>query len=201
MMNQATEAATFVLASSSPRRAALLAEAGYRFTVIEPPMGEPTGSVDKLPPAQQAEALAYFKARSVVESARPNLPVLGADTVVALGNRVFGKPRDAAHAREMLSTLAGTQHEVITGVAAIGAGGTRLIASDCTRVTMRRLSEAELTAYIAGGAWEGKAGSYGIQDADDPFVERYEGSFTNVVGLPMEMLPGLFAQLVMRHCQ
>jgi len=191
--------ATFVLASSSPRRAQLLTEAGYRFSVIEPPIAEPTGPVGHLPPAQQAEALAYFKARSVVDAARPPLPVLGADTVVALGGEVFGKPRDAADARAMLATLAGTRHEVITGVALIGAGGTRLLASGVTGVHMRRLSKAELDAYIAGGGWEGKAGSYGIQDADDPFVESYEGSFTNVVGLPMEMLRGLFAQLVMRH--
>ncbi|NLF32529.1 MAG: septum formation protein Maf [Planctomycetes bacterium] len=194
-----TAGPTFVLASRSPRRRQLLLEAGYRFTVIAPPLAEPPTVPAAVAPSQHAESLAYFKARSVVERYRPTLPVLGADTVVALGDRLFGKPADAADARRILAALSGTRHEVITGVALIDPDGCRLIASDVTHVRMRPMGRDELEAYIASGLWEGKAGAYGIQDRDDPVVERIEGSFSNVVGLPLEQLPGLFAQLVMRH--
>jgi septum formation protein len=191
---------SFILASSSPRRAQLLKDAGYAFRVVAPTIKEPAGHFERMMPSQHAEALAYFKARSVFEAVSPSIPVLGADTVVSLGDKLFGKPRDAEHAREILLALTGGKHQVISGVALLDPGGARLIASDVTHVRMRRLKRAELDAYIAGGQWEGKAGAYGIQDRDDPFVESIEGSFTNVVGLPMELLSGLFAQLVLRHC-
>lgn len=197
----ASKSPTFILASQSPRRKQLLTEAGYCFGVTSPPIDEPATAESGSPPAQQAESLAYFKARSVVDACRPQLPVLGADTVVALGGRTFGKARDAAHAREIVTALGGTRHQVITGVALIDPSGVRLIASDVTHVHMRAMSPAEMDAYIIGGQWEGKAGAYGIQDAGDAFVERIEGSFTNVVGMPMELLSGLFAQLVARRAQ
>jgi len=188
-----------ILASNSPRRRQLLEEAGYAFKVIPPTITEPSDALAKAPPAQQAEALAYFKARSVFDSVRPDLPVLGADTVVAVGNTTVGKPVDARHAREILTLLAGTRHQVITALALIDPGGHRLIASEASWVRMRAMSPAEIDRYIAGGTWQGKAGAYGIQDHDDAFVECVEGSFTNVMGLPMELLKGLLAQLVLRH--
>jgi septum formation protein len=188
----------FILASSSPRRRELLTEAAYEFRVVDPPLDEPTDHIG-LRPIDQAESLAYFKARAVIEAFRPDVPVLGADTVVALGERVFGKPADAAHAREILSTLGGTRHAVITGVALIAPDGYRLIASDTTYVQMRALGPAEMDAYIAGGAWQGKAGAYGIQDSGDPFVVALEGSFSNVVGLPLELVRNMLEQESLRR--
>ena len=115
--------------------------------------------------------------------------VLAADTIAALGNRVFGKPADRDDARRILQSLSGTTHQVITGVTLLdAASGAWLIRHDSTDVTMRRLAEREVEDYLDGGEWMGKAGAYGIQDKGDAFVERIEGSFTNVVGLPMELL-------------
>ena len=192
---------TFILASQSPRRRQLLADAGYGFEVISPTLMEPEAEQIGLPPAQQAESLAYFKARTVMEEHHPPLPVLAADTVVALGERLFGKPRDAADARRILSTLSGTRHQVITGVALLDPVGHRLIASEVTHVRMRPMAPDELDRYIESNLWDGKAGAYGIQDRDDPVVECIEGSFSNVVGMPMDLLKGLFAQLLLRHCE
>lgn len=200
MSQGAADRPCFVLASGSPRRRQLLEEAGYKFKVIVPPLPEPAGDSAYSSAAQQVEALAYFKARCVHESFRPGVPVLGADTVVAAGGAVIGKPRDSAHAREILSTLMGTAHQVITGVALIDPTGIRILASETTDVRMRPMSPTELDEYIAAGQWRGKAGAYGIQDRNDAFVECLEGSFSNVVGLPMERLNGLFAQLLLRHC-
>ncbi len=192
----------FILASQSPRRQQLLREAGYSFEVVPPPVPEPPTPEQHLSPAQQAEALAYFKARSVADATGWRKPVLGADTVVALGERIFGKPADAADARRVLQALAGTDQAVITGVALLGPGGCRWIGSQATLVRMRAMSEAEMDAYIASGAWEGKAGAYGIQDAGDAFVTAVEGSFSNVVGLPLELVDELFATVLprMRAC-
>ncbi len=188
------EQVRLILASASPRRRQLLAEAGIPFDVIVPVIPEPDEVTCKLPPTQQAEALAYFKARAVWD-AQPGRWILGADTIVARGGEILGKPRDAAGARAMLDSLACTRHAVISGVALLGPGG-RQIASDTTFVTMRKLSAAELDAYIASGQWVGKAGAYGLQEIGDRFVENIEGSFTNVVGLPMELVGRMIAQVI-----
>ena len=176
-----------ILASASPRRSELLRQAGYSFSAVVPPVGEPGPPPAGLSACQQAEAAAYFKARSVLEMGFVG-PVLGADTVVALGGKVLGKPADEADARGMLRTLSGTRHEVITGVAILWRIGRRRIASDRTYVTMRRMTPEELDSYIASGEWVGKAGAYAIQETADRFVERVEGSFSNVVGLPLELV-------------
>lgn len=190
---------TFILASQSPRRRDLLQRAGYRFEVIPAPLAEPPTVGSTLAPRQLAESQAYFKAAAVVDHLRPDLPVLGADTVVALDGTIYGKPRDADDAREILAALGAARHQVITGLALLDPSGLRLLASDLTHVTMRAMSPAEMDAYIAGGSWQGKAGAYGIQDEGDRYVEMVEGSWSNVVGLPVEMVPGLFAQLLMRQ--
>jgi len=176
-----------ILASSSPRRRQLLSEAGFEFDVVAPPFEEPDETVAKLPPSQQAEALAYFKGRVVADS-RPEAVIIAADTVVALGGRIMGKPADVAEARSMLSSLSGTRHAVITGVAILAPGGTRIIAAETTYVTMHKMTEAEIEGYIASGEWDGKAGAYAIQETADRFVEKLEGSLSNVVGLPMELV-------------
>ena len=189
-----------ILASASPRRAELLRQGGYAFEAVTPPLAEPDPFSMALPPELQAEASSFFKA-STVSQTRHQGVVLGADTVVALGSQIFGKPRDADDAHRILSTLAGTEHEVITGVTILNAQThRRRIAHGVTRIRMRRLSDEQLRRYIDGGEWEGKAGAYGIQDQHDPFVERVAGSFTNVVGLPMELLAELLVEFGFDRC-
>jgi len=180
-----------ILASASPRRAQLLREHGYDFTVVVPPIGEPALRDAHLPAAQQAEALSYFKAGSVLSKV-PHGCILGADTVAALEGRIFGKPADRADARRILTVLGGTTHQVITGVTLLDAASqVRLIRHDVTLVTMRKLGDARLDAYLDSGEWQDKAGAYGIQEVHDEFVERIDGSFTNVMGLPMELLSAM----------
>ena len=177
-----------VLASASPRRQSLLREHGLTFDIIVSPHDEPDDAFGTVTPAQLAEALSAFKAQSV-RSLVSDAWILGGDTVVALGDAVFGKPVDRDDARRIISTLAGTTHEVITGVTLLDARTGRYETEhDRTLVVMRRLSETEIEDYLATGAWEGKAGAYGIQDRGDAFIDRIEGSFSNVVGFPMELV-------------
>ncbi len=184
-----------VLASSSPRRAALLRAAGYVFEVVPPRVDEPAGVQPDVTPAQQAEALSYFKAAAVARDRNAAL-VLAADTIVVLHDRVFGKPADADDARRILASLAGTTHQVITGLTLLDcASGRRIITHDRSSVTLRRFEPGELDAYIRSQAWRGKAGAYGIQDRADAFLTRLEGSYSNVVGLPLELLEDSIAAL------
>ena len=177
-----------ILASQSPRRAALLREAGIPFEGVSPRFDEPSTENWQGSPAELAESFSYYKAASLAED-YPDRIILGADTVGALDNRIYGKPRDAADARRILSDLLGTTQDVITGVTLLHpATGRRMIRHDVTKVTMRLMTPDELDAYIAGGDWEGKAGAYGIQDTGDQFVTRVEGSWSNVVGLPIELV-------------
>jgi len=186
---------SFLLASSSPRRSQLLAEAGYRFKVVDPPIHEPDETMSRLPPTQQAEALAYFKARAVAEG-HPDVWVLAADTIVSLNDQILGKPADQADAQRMLEALSGSRHAVITGVALLGPQGQRLIASETSYVTMRKMSEEEIHSYLDSGEWLGKAGAYAIQETADRFIKKAEGSFTNVVGLPMELVAQMFEEML-----
>ncbi len=191
MTHSAAPRTRLILASASPRRAQLLTQAGYSFRIVTPPLQEPDDMGPGVPPHARAEALSYFKARSVLKLGARGI-ILAADTVVAHGDRVFGKPDGPDHARDILRRLAGTTHQVITGLTLIDTqSDVRVITHDRTRVTMRPMTARQLDRYIAGGSWKGKAGAYGIQDHADPFVQRIEGSFTNVVGLPMERLTAL----------
>lgn len=194
MPQQANGSKPLILASVSPRRSQLLGEAGYSFEVYTPPYLEPDTDHLGLTPRAHAEALSYFKAKSVAERIERGL-VLGADTVVACRDTIFGKPADAADARRILEILMHAPHEVITGVTLIDAAdGRRLIRHDVTRVVMRPMPAGKFEAYIASGDWEGKAGAYGIQDSGDAFIDRIDGSFSNVVGLPMELLGRMLAE-------
>ncbi len=185
-----------ILASTSPRRKQLLAEAGIDFLAIAPPIDEPKALADNIPPVWQAEVLAYFKARSVADT-RPGDIVLGADTLCAIGKDVLGKPDDEAHARQMLRDLSHTPHEVITGVAFCGPGSVRLIGSETTTITMTPMSEADIDAYIATGEWVGKAGAYALQETADQYVTHIEGSYSNVVGLPTALTQTMLTRV--RH--
>jgi septum formation protein len=173
-----------ILASASPRRRELLAEAGYRFAIDPADVDESDVPAD-LPPAAVAELLAGRKA-AVVAARRPADVTLAADTVVAHGTQTLGKAVDADDARRILRLLSGSRHEVITAVRVVyPAASVDLPATVRSTVIMRPMSADELERYIATGLWEGKAGAYGIQD-NDPFVTRIEGSLSNIVGLPME---------------
>jgi len=172
-----------VLASASPRRRRLLEEAGIPFVVHPADVEE----VERGDPFEVAAANARRKAEAV-----PGDVVLGADTVVALGDALLGKPADAAEARAMLARLAGTTHRVITGVA-LHARGRTVVRCVETRVTMRPISDAELDAYVASGEGMGKAGGYAIQETADRFVVALDGPYDNVVGLPVETVRALLA--------
>lgn len=144
-----------------------------------------------VPPPHQAEALSYFKARSVLGQVEDGL-ILAADTIVTCEGEIYGKPIDRDDARTMLTNLLGSTQQVITGLTLLDAGTKkRQIVHAATRVVMRTVSDETIERYLDSGDWMGKAGAYGIQDSADAFVERIEGSFTNVVGLPMELLTGL----------
>ncbi len=180
-------ACPLILASSSPRRHDLLQAAGVPFRAVPPRIDEPADLEGYASPAQLAEALAFFKARAVADR-HPDTWILGADTIVALEGEILGKPRDADHARTMLHRLSRSRHAVITGVALLRPDGRRYLTSDTTYVTMRPMTDAEIEDYIASGEWIGKAGAYAIQETADRFVTRVEGSFSNVVGLPIELV-------------
>ena len=141
-------------------------------------------------PASHAESLAYFKACSIGTQSKA-AAILAADTIAYIDGEIIGKPLDREDARRILSKLSGTTHRVITGVALMDADR-RLLEHDVSLIRVRTLSPETIEAYLDSGQWQGKAGAYGIKDENDPFVERLEGSFTNVVGMPMELLTHLF---------
>ena len=125
----------------------------------------------------------------------PGELVLGADTDVALDGDILGKPRDAAHARELLGRLNGRTHEVVGGIALARAGEVIATAVEVTRVTFHASDPATLDAYVATGEWEGRAGGYAIQGRGGALVERIEGDYLNVVGLPLARLKALIASV------
>lgn len=177
-----------ILASESPRRRELLARICPDFDVEPCPYTEPEAKSDDVSPRQWVEALAYFKARSVGER-HPGRWVLGADTIVVCDGQILGKPRDMEDARAMLELQARVVGEVLTGLCLMRDGPEALRHSQVvtTRVWMRDDPVAR-AAYLDSGDWQGKAGAYGIQDIGDRLVERIDGSFSNVVGLPVEAL-------------
>ncbi len=185
--------APIVLASASPRRHALLARAGVAFEARPAHLDE-TPRLDE-PPEETLARLARAKAVSVAaDIAERGRLVLGADTGVVLGEELFGKPRDPAHAIEMLARLAGRTHRVITEVAVAESGSGRLWQCGVTSlVTLRAATQDELARYVAGGEPLDKAGAYAYQGEGHVFVSRVEGSESNVIGLPIEETLALLA--------
>ncbi|SHM74223.1 septum formation protein [Roseovarius litoreus] len=170
-----------ILGSGSPRRRELLAQIGVVADDIRPPDIDETPRKQELPRPYCAR-MAREKAMAVVADAGDI--VLSADTTVALGRRIMGKPATAAEAAEFLLAMSGRRHKVITAVAV--RRGERLWERDVvTSVRMKRLSDQELNAYLATGDWQGKAGGYGIQGPAGALIPWIEGSFTAVVGLPL----------------
>ena len=173
-----------VLASRSPRRADLLSRAGFRFEVVpadideRPRPGEPPAALVRRLAREKAAAVALIHADAVV---------LGADTLVVASGTILGKPVDASDAATMLRRLSGHAHNVLTGVAVHAPTGRQdEVAS--TRVVFRKLREVEIDWYVASEEPLGKAGAYAIQGLASRFVTRIDGSYTNVVGLPMAVV-------------
>jgi septum formation protein len=172
-----------ILASRSPRRSELLATAGILFTVRVREVEEIRNPGE--PPEDYACRLARAKADAAWED-RDEI-VLGADTIVVLGQEVLEKPRDAADARSMLRRLAGREHTVITGICLRHPGGVQ-VDRTATRVRFTPLTDAEIDAYAATGEPLDKAGAYAIQGLASKFVERVEGCYFNVMGLPLSQV-------------
>ncbi len=179
-----------ILASASPRRVALLRQAGLAFTVVDP--GPDRAWPGEAEPRHGVRALALDKARRVAARRRGAL-VIGADTVVVLRGARLGKPRDAEEALAMLRRLHGRTHEVWTGIAVVRDGEQRT-AAEVTKVQLVRLADADLEAYVRTGEPLDKAGGYGIQGLAAQFVRRIEGDYGNVVGLPLARLRQVLAE-------
>jgi septum formation protein len=182
-----------ILASASPRRAALLAQIGLPFRVHPSTLDEEGGTaeVGREAPDVVACRLARAKAEDVAAQVTRGL-IIGADTIVICEGRIFGKPRDGAEARDMLLRLAGRTHQVVTGVAVVEAETGRVeVDAAVTAVTMRALASTEAAAYVATGEPLDKAGAYAIQGRGALLVEWIQGDYSNVVGLPLPTLARL----------
>jgi septum formation protein len=180
------------LASQSPRRVALLRQVGIAFEPLPPDPDEDTEALEATRPGEDPASYVKRVVLAKLQAARerlarrglPPAPLLCADTTVAIGGRLLGKPVDAADATAMLSALAGRSHRVLTAVVVGDAGHTEL-AIQVSRVSFARLSAARIAAYVAGGEPFGKAGGYAIQGAAAAFVRRIEGSHSGIMGLPL----------------
>ncbi len=182
---------SLVLASASPRRRELLAALGLTPPVR--PLDIDETVLDGEPAAECVLRLARAKAEA---DARPGELVLAADTLVVLDGRILGKPSGPEEAREMLTALAGRDHLVMTGVALRDADTDRTAAAvETTRVTIAPLTPSRIARYVATGEPLDKAGAYAIQGLGALFVERVDGNYSNVVGLPLPLTAGLFAEL------
>ena len=174
-----------ILASTSPQRRRILEQLGIPFEVVAPAYVE--HDPPDLAPAELVRAHAEGKARSVHDEEHLTL---GVDTAVALDGRVYGKPDDAEDAKRMLQDLAGRTHSVVSGLCLVGPN-VDLVEHEVTSVTFRPLAARLVTSYIASGEWEGRAGGYAIQGLGGRLVERIEGDYLNVVGLPGALLVSL----------
>jgi septum formation protein len=184
-----------ILASASPRREHLLREMGLRFLVVRP------DDIEELAGGAAPDVVAMHNAQRkarAVAGRHPDSIVIGADTIVVLAGKIFGKPRDREDAGRMLGQLAGQRHEVITGVCLIHRSlDTELLFADTTHVWMRPLPPAQISDYLAKVNPLDKAGAYAIQEFGEGIVERIDGSYSNVVGLPIERLRATLERLGM----
>jgi septum formation protein len=200
---------TLILASGSPQRSALLAEAGYRFEVVLPGPNAECGICSQETPGEMVARLACQKAADVAEklarggaqspgqeSRQASGPVLilACDTVGECLGQILGKPRDRAHARAMLELLSGREHRVYSGLCLrpLGAGQPHVRVARTT-LRMDRLATNQIDEYLDSGLWEGKAGAFGYQDRPG-WLHVVEGSESNVIGLPMELLATMLAE-------
>jgi len=181
---------TLILASRSPRRAELLTAAGITFDVLAADVDE-TPLPDE-PPTAYVERLAIEKARAVF-ALRPDATVLGADTTVTVDGQILGKPVDVDDAVRMLRLLSGRPHEVHTGVAVVSRRSVRS-ALDTSRVWFEAMTDEDISWYVATGEPMDRAGAYAIQGLASRFIPRIEGSYSNVVGLPVALVSSILKQ-------
>ena len=184
-----------ILASASPRRKLLLAEANFTFTTLPP---DDHAEDDRLPDEDTetyVQRLAFQKAKNVADKIEQGI-VIGCDTIVLCGNDVLEKPIDRDDARKMLRQLRGQIHYVLSGLCLIKKTAdteTALCRAEFTKLTMKPISDADLESYLDTGKWQGKSGSFGYQDGID-WIVVIEGSESNVVGLPMELLQKMLTE-------
>jgi septum formation protein len=183
-------AAPLLLASTSPQRRAILEQLAIPFEIVPPRYAEE--DAPGLDPVELVKAHARGKAGSVADVAGER-PVLGVDTAVVLDGQVYGKPDGAGAAEGMLDALSGRTHEVISGLC-LRTRAWEEVEAETTRVTFRVLTPRDIATYVGAGEWEGRAGAYAIQGLGATLVERIEGDYLNVVGLPAALLIRLLAQ-------
>lgn len=182
----------FVLASKSPRRKELLQKIGIKAEIV--PANVDESAFSKLPAEKMVTQLAMLKATDVARSFKGDTYVIGADTCVCLDGEIFGKPKNIDEAYEMLKKLSGKTHSVYTGYCVVDCkSGISVSKCEKTDVTFRSISDAQIKAYIKTREPMDKAGAYGIQERGAVFVEKINGDYFNVVGLPLCALGVLFA--------
>jgi septum formation protein len=196
---------TFVyLASQSPRRRQLLDQLGVQHRLLLPTEDEDAEALERVRRGEAPAAYVQRVTRAKLTAARARLgaktpaPILCADTTVALGRRILGKPADAQHAREMLTALSGRGHRVLSAVA-LWTGTRRLEALSVSSVRFAVLSTAVIEAYVASGEPFGKAGAYAIQSALAGWIERIEGSYSGIMGLPLAETAALLRRARVAH--
>ncbi len=183
-----------ILASGSPRRAQLLAAAGYEFTIQVASDAAECGICSRETAPEMVARYAYRKAVEIAAKNERGL-ILAADTVASCVGQILGKPRDQQHAESILRTLSGRRHDVYTGVCLISIARKKCVVDVVrTELEMQPLSESMLSAYLESARWEGKAGAFGYQDGNDWLSVIDGGSESNVVGLPMERLAEMMAE-------
>ena len=177
-----------LLASTSPQRRAILEQLGIPFVAVSP------AYVEHDPPRASPTDLVREHAAGKAHSLEPRgLPVLGVDTAVVLDGRLYGKPATAAEAADMLEHLGGHTHEVVSGLCLLGPGW-EVVEHEITRVSFRPLGLQDVAAYVATGEWRGRAGAYAIQGRGAGLVEKIDGDYLNVVGLPAALLVRILAE-------
>jgi len=187
---------SIILASTSPRRRQLLTEAGYEFTVVPPEIDESAFVFEGASACEYAKRLALAKARDVAGEF-PDCLVIGVDTVVDFQGETVGKAADAKEAERITRKLFSAPHKVITGVAIVRmADGTEIVESETTIVYPKKLTAEQIAEHIKSESWRDKAGAYAIKENGDEFIEKIEGSLTNVMGLPMELLQRLLKRFI-----
>lgn len=190
--------ARLVLASSSPRRRELLAEAGYTFEVVPPHDSAECGICSRETPPEMVARLAWQKARDVAERIDPQAApaiVIGCDTVAECCGLILGKPKNREHASEMLRLLRSREHHVYSGLCLwLRPGDEHHVQVEVTKLRMDGVSDADLEEYLESNLWEGKAGAFGYQDRLG-WIHVVAGSESNVVGLPLELLEKMLKSL------
>ena len=181
-----------LLASASPRRKEILENLGFEFEILPSDVDE--SEVPWSDPVESVKLLAEIKAIDA-QKTRPRKTIIAADTIVLCEDRVMGKPASPEDAAEMLGTLSGRMHEVVTGIALIKLPNTRIIEAESTKVFFRKLSPGEISRYISTREPFDKAGAYAIQGYASAFIDRIEGDYFNVVGLPVARLFSMLRKL------